>query len=126
MEKINLKALANSDIKSILGQYPSKPILYKFLIHIVKNAQKRFDTKKYLEVYKAQSTVLELLGDLLLGKEVSKKQLDAAAYAAANAAYAAANAAELNEYKHYLIQLILEENNINQRAYSLLYVSKHE
>jgi hypothetical protein len=137
--------------------------LNSFLIHVVKDSKNYYNHKENPKVLEAQNKVIELLGEELAGKKVSKEQWDtanAAAYAANAAAYAAyaanaaayaahaanaaanaaayaanaaahaanaaanaaaANAAKQKEYKHYLIELILKENNINEITYSLLY-----
>jgi len=92
MKKIDIKFLLSSDMESILKKYTDKNILYNFLLYIVKDSKQYYDIIKYKDVLKAQDRVIELLGDLLLGKEVSKEQLSAAANAAIAASYAAANA----------------------------------
>jgi len=90
MKKIDIKFLLNSDIRSILEEYTDKNILYSFLLYIIKDTKKYYDNIKYKDVLIAQDKIIELLEDLLLNKEIPKKDLDAAANAAA---YAAANAA---------------------------------
>ena len=96
MKKIDIKFLLNSDIRSILEEYTDKNILYSFLLYIIKDTKKYYDNIKYKDVLIAQDKIIELLEDLLLNKEIPKKDLDAAAnaaaYAAANAAYAATTA----------------------------------
>ena len=158
MSKIDLKQMQNSGIGNILEQHYSKSILYRFLIFVVKDTRATYDCKNHSEVYDSQNKVLKILGDLLLGKEVSSKDIrtaanapNAAAYAAttaanavyaavyaadavyaavyaANAVYAAAYAADAayaakqQEYKNYLIKLVLEENGINTKTYGMLYI----
>ena len=95
MKKIDIKFLLNSDIRSILEEYTDKNILYSFLLYIIKDTKKYYDNIKYKDVLIAQDKIIELLEDLLLNKEIPKKDLDAAANAAAyaaNAAYAATTA----------------------------------
>ena len=166
----------SSDIKTILAEYDNKNILYKFLIFVVKDTRANYDHAKYKEIYIKQNKVLKILGDLLLGKEVSKKDIRTAAnaahatasvpsitardssvaYATAYAAYAVVNtttstvalsaahatdyaaistardsssaratnapiAAKQQEYKNYLIKLILKENNIKAEVFDILY-----
>lgn len=162
MKTLNIKTLINSDIKSILQKYYSKSILYRFLIFVVKDTMLNYAHSKYKKIYAKQNKVLEILGDLLLGKVVLKKDIEAAfvaafaaahatsashaansaAYAANSAAYATANAAtsashaatiaatiaahvaKQQEYKQYLIKLVLEDNKIDCKAFSILYGNK--
>jgi len=155
--KINIKEMLNSDVKTLIEKYYSKKILYTFLIYLLEDSKKYYDHKENPKVLEVQNRVIELLGDLLLGKKVSKEELEAAynaakvaAHAAANAAHYAANAAHYAayaayyaaynvayaaynatnaaydaakevEYKNYLIELILKENNIDTRTYRILY-----
>ena len=137
MKTLNIKTLINSDIKSILQKYYSKSILYRFLIFVVKDTMLNYAHSKYKKIYAKQNKVLEILGDLLLGKVVLKKDIEAAfvaAFAAAHATSAshaatiaatiAAHVAKQQEYKQYLIKLVLEDNKIDCKAFSILYGNK--
>ncbi len=151
MKTLNIKTLINSDIKSILQKYYSKSILYRFLIFVVKDTMLNYAHSKYKKIYAKQNKVLEILGDLLLGKVVLKKDIEAAfvaafaaahatsashaansaAYAAHSASHAAtiaatiaAHVAKQQEYKQYLIKLVLEDNKIDCKAFSILYGNK--
>src|SRR4030067_1249696 len=81
---IDIKFLLNSDIRTILEKYYFKPILCRFLLHIIKDSKNFYNNKENPKVLETQDRVIELLGDLILGKEVSSKELEAA-YATASA-----------------------------------------
>jgi len=162
---MNIKEMLNSDIKTLVEKYHSEKVLNTFLIHVLEDSKKYYNHKENPKVLEVQNRVIELLGDLLLGKKVSKEELEvsynsslvaynaalvahnaalaahnaayyavcaaSAAYSAAYVANAAANGANAAnagyrsakeaEYKNYLIELILKENNIDITTFRILY-----
>jgi hypothetical protein len=93
---MNIKEMLNSDIKTLVEKYHSEKVLNTFLIHVLEDSKKYYSHKENPKVLEVQNRVIELLGDLLLGKKVRKGELksatNAASNAAANAAYYATNA----------------------------------
>jgi len=93
---MNIKEMLNSDIKTLVEKYHSEKVTNTFLIHVLEDSKKYYSHKENPKVLEVQNRVIELLGDLLLGKKVRKGELksatNAASNAAANAAYYATNA----------------------------------
>lgn len=89
-------------------------IKVEFALFCTKDCSKYIDGAKYPDLKEKVNKCLKLVADYLLRKDISKKELNAAANAA--------NAAAMEKYYKHLLFLVFNEFKINENIIKYLYL----